>query len=76
MLSKCLFGSLKLTKNADLISKISDSAIIFDEVINAQTDAEAKSNDKTTLCNEETEMVPTNFNKNKATCKDETFMFY
>ena len=44
-----------------------DSAIIFDEVIDADADAEVKSN------NEAKSNDKTNFNENKATCKMQNF---
>ena len=48
-----------------------DSAIICDEVIDANT--KATLNDKSKSNNEETKTIPTNFNEKKAICKTQTF---
>ena len=60
---------------------MNDSAIICDKIIDADTDvdAEAKSNDKgkwtdeAKVNNQETKIIPTNFNEKKATCKTQNF---
>ena len=60
---------------------MNDSAIICDKIIDADTDvdAEAKSNDKgkwtdeAKVNNQETKVIPTNFNEKKATCKTQKF---
>ena len=48
-----------------------DSAIICDEVTDANT--KATLNDKSKSNNEETKTIPTNFNEKKAICKTQTF---
>ena len=48
-----------------------DSAIVCDEVIDA--DAEAESNNETNSYDKETETVTTYFNEKKATCKKQNF---
>ena len=52
-------------------SIMDDSAIICDEVIDANT--KATLNDKSKSNNEETKTIPTNFNEKKAICKTQTF---
>ena len=62
-----------------LASVLDDSAIMCDEIIYADVDAEAKSNDKAKLNNkaksneEETKTIPRNFNEKKVTCKTQKF---
>ena len=48
---------------------MNDSAIICDEVIDADADAEAKLSD-------ETKTVSPNFNKKETNCKMQRFLFY
>ena len=50
-----------------------DSAIICDEVIDADTDVEAKSNGEGKSNDQETKTVPRNFNEKNITCKMHNF---
>ena len=58
-----------------LANIMDDSANICDEVIDADRDAEAKSNNKAKP-NDETKTVPTNFNEKNITSKTKNSIFY